>query len=141
MIHEKSGGGGFEGGLAFGVFRAKPQPLNRAARRARPRERRAVARACARAPGDDGPEPPLATAFLAQVEEAARDLGRLRRRVERDYDLHLVERVGDRVESLDVLVQPTAAELVRAGLPVDAAIARADARAVELRRLLGRRSR
>jgi len=135
VIHEKSGGGGFEGGLAFGVFRAKPQPLNRAARRARPRERRAVARACARAPGDDGPEPPLATAFLAQVEEAARD------RVERDYDLHLVERVGDRVESLDVLVQPTAAELVRAGLPVDAAIARADARAVELRRLLGRRSR
>jgi hypothetical protein len=109
---------------------------------ARPRERRHVARrARARAPsGDDRePEPPLARAFLAQVEALAVDAARLRRRVDGDYSVHLVERVGDRVECLDALVQPTAGELVRDGLPVDEALGRVDARAAELRRLLGRR--
>jgi hypothetical protein len=80
-------------------------------------------------------------AFLFQVEEAARDISRLRRRVTSDYDSHLVERLADRVEALDAVIWPTAGELVRDGLPVDNALARVDARAFELRRLLGRRSR
>jgi hypothetical protein len=85
-----------------------------------------------------------ASAFRFQIEAAARDLGRLRRRVNLehgDYASHLVERVGNCVETIDALVWPTAGELHRRGLSVDEALHRADARAAKLRGLLGKSSR
>jgi hypothetical protein len=78
------------------------------------------------------------TAFLFQIEEAARDLARLGRRIDDGYGVHLVERVGGRIESLDALVWPTAGELRKLGLPADEALRRADERRRELRGLLGK---
>ena len=124
------------------------QPVHPTARvRATRRERRSEGRASSVKSAGHGdpsrprPSNPLAVAFLWQVELAALDLARLGRRVGDDYSVHLIERVGDRVECLDLLVQPTAGELVRAGVSVDEALARVDSRAAELRRLLGRSPR
>src|SRR3954464_13597974 len=61
-------------------------------------------------------------AFPFQIEEAARDLARLRRQVDGDYGLHLVERLADRIDCIDCIVQPSAGELHRSGLAVDDAL-------------------
>lgn len=59
MIYEKSGGGGAEGGMTPGRHMApEPQPVNRAARRARARERRSGTQATTPARGDPRPRPP-----------------------------------------------------------------------------------
>lgn len=55
-------------------------------------------------------------ALIARVEELAADVGRLHRRVNADPDsslAHLVDRIAGHVESLDAVLQPTAAELYR----------------------------
>lgn len=64
-----------------------------------------------------------ALAWTEHVERAADALARLRRRHEPDsYDRLLADRAASELESLDLLVQPTAAELVAAGIDVDAAL-------------------
>ena len=79
-----------------------------------------------------------ALALVGAIEEIARDVARIRRRLAGDdYGSHLVDRVALRVDGLDAFVQPTAGELVRLGYPVDAALATIDARAARLRSLLG----
>src|SRR3954447_20094203 len=83
-------------------------------------------------------------AFLFQVEEMARDLTRLGRLLPpaetTSYAAFLVKRIGDRIDCIDALVQPTAAEPHRRGLAVDDALRAGDGRKNELRRLLGRRT-
>jgi hypothetical protein len=77
-------------------------------------------------------------ATLTQLEGIVEDVGRLRRFVDLgDYDGYLVERIGGRLEVLLNLYLPTAAELIRDGKDVDAAIAAVDRRVHELRRKLG----
>ena len=52
-------------------------------------------------------------ALLELILDLARDVGRLRRRVDPESSLaHLVGRIGDRVQTIDVIVYPTAAELL-----------------------------
>jgi hypothetical protein len=79
-----------------------------------------------------------ARAFVYQLEQLAADVGRLRRRLRDDeYGLHLVDRIGGRVDAIDSLVHPCAAELVVAGDTVDEALAFTDGRAFRIRALLG----
>jgi hypothetical protein len=73
--------------------------------------------------------------------ELAADVGRLRRRVDPDgYDAVLLARIAGHVDALDAIHEPTAADRVRAGIPVDDALELVDQRAQELERLLGGRS-
>jgi hypothetical protein len=83
----------------------------------------------------------VATAFLANLEDIAGDVGRLRRRLPADgYDAFLVDRIGSRIDILDGLVQPTAGELVADGEATDAALAHVDARRNQIRMLTGERA-
>jgi hypothetical protein len=80
------------------------------------------------------------TAAAERVAVLAADLGRMRRhlRPEKDgYVDFLLGRVGLHVAMLDALLRPTAAEWVRAGLPVEDALAAVDADTARLRRALG----
>ena len=84
--------------------------------------------------------------LVAQVEALADDLGRLTRvAYGGDYAVFLLERLGRRVESLDAMVRPTAADLYRGhllfGLDEDDAIREALAEADRLRDVLCRRMR
>lgn len=87
----------------------------------------------------------LIPAATFQVDELARDVGRLRRYVSGDYGMHLLDRIAGRVETLDVLVRPTAAAIYQENLDYGAsedkalvmALAGIDDPARELRRLLG----
>jgi hypothetical protein len=85
-----------------------------------------------------------------QLEAAAADVGRLRRRFASNggwTGLYLVERLGHRLETIDAILQPDAAELYREalavctedGLAVEEALATVDARAKWFLRLLGDR--
>ncbi len=80
------------------------------------------------------------------LDELAGVVGRLAREARRLEDGRLArdaERAGELLEALDVLWQPSAAELVAEFAPgddeaVEAALAAVDARRDHLRRLLGR---
>jgi hypothetical protein len=89
-------------------------------------------------------------ALAHQVEQSAADVGRLRRRlasIDGWTGLYIVERLGHRLETIDAILQPDAAELYREAfalcgdddLAVEEALATVDARAEEFRRLLGDR--
>jgi hypothetical protein len=81
-------------------------------------------------------------ALVFQLEEASRELGRLRRRIPADgYDAHLVDRIGAHLDIVDSILQPSAAELVASGETVDMALAEVDARARRVRTLLGEKPR
>ncbi len=115
-------------------------------------------------PLDDGPEGPWPLESLSRgddadrmaerrtsmlcshLDELARDVGRLRRRVDGEsYDGFLIDQISGHVETLDCLLGITAAELYRSnvafGADEDEAIAcalhDAGARSDELRALLG----
>lgn len=85
-----------------------------------------------------------------RLDDLARDVGRLRRRFESNEatawtGVYLVERIAEVVETLDVMVSPTAADLHRAFLiecsddsvALAEALAVVDRRAKAVRRLLG----
>jgi hypothetical protein len=81
--------------------------------------------------------PPL---LRRRLDALAADVGRLRRRLNGDsYDGWLAWRLGEHVDALDAMVSPNAADIYNehplAG--VDEALATVDARARELRVLLG----
>ena len=76
----------------------------------------------------------------ARVDELATDVGRLRRRLTLDADssaAHALDRIAGHVESLDLMLHPSAGDLVRRGAGVDAALREVDARLGRLRRVLG----
>jgi hypothetical protein len=77
-----------------------------------------------------------------QLRELADDVGRLRRRLRGDgYEAHLGDRLAGRVHLLANLTGPTAGELVRAGAPVDLALADVDRRTQRFVALLGDKAR
>lgn len=78
------------------------------------------------------------TAALYQLGRLAADVGRLRRRLaEPGYDRDLLGAIAARIETLLALFEETAAELVRAGVDVETALATVERRAREARLLLG----
>jgi hypothetical protein len=90
-----------------------------------------------------------ADAFLLHLERIASEVGRLRRRLgDGDLNCCVLDRIGDSVEVIDALVQPTAAERYRANLrycgdegeSIEAALFDVDVRTRRLRGLLGEKS-
>jgi hypothetical protein len=88
----------------------------------------------------------LSPALVLRIDDLARDVGRLRRLLEpRGYVGHLADRIAGHVETLDVMLAPSAAEILAANLwfcgdetvALEAVLEDADARAQHLRRLLG----
>ena len=78
------------------------------------------------------------TAVGRRLDSLAADLGRLRRRLEPgSYAADLAERIAGHVDSLDAMLAPTAAELVKAGVSVEDALEAVDGRSHALRRMLG----
>jgi hypothetical protein len=78
------------------------------------------------------------TATADRLHALAADVGRLRRRVDpASYAGFLAWRVAGHVDSLDAMLEPTAAERVAAGVDVEEALELVDTRTAELRRLLG----
>lgn len=79
-------------------------------------------------------------ALASRIDALARDVGRLRRRLELNGDPgrggYLVDALVGHVESLDVMLEPTAADLVRRGFTVEQALSVVDGRAADLDRLL-----
>lgn len=62
----------------------------------------------------------LAPALVVRVWELAGDVGRLRRRVEPGSSLeHLCDRLSSNVAAIDIMLRPTAAELVAWNAPGD----------------------
>jgi hypothetical protein len=84
-----------------------------------------------------------ALAVAERIETLAADVGRLRRRLpqEVDYTLHLVDRIGRSIDSLDAFLWPSAAELVEAGVDVNVALRHVEKRAERMRTLLGEEKR
>jgi hypothetical protein len=89
---------------------------------------------------------PANRAILDRVDLLAADIGRLRRRSCRSDESwpggYLVDRLAANLQSLDLMLRPSAAELAAGAAPGDGiavteAIAAVDARARELARLLG----
>jgi hypothetical protein len=87
--------------------------------------------------------------LVAKLESAAREAGRFRWLVQGDPGLarfrYLADRLADDLESALLMLSPTAGQLVAWTYPgdpeaADAALEAVDARAVEVRRLLGDRS-
>lgn len=79
-------------------------------------------------------------AWNHHVERTADALARLRRRHEPEsYDRLLADRAASELEWLDLLVQPTAADLVRAGMDVDRALETVYAHSDALRGRIGGR--
>jgi hypothetical protein len=80
------------------------------------------------------------SALVLRLDELARDLGRMRRSLESSgvewSGEYLLQRLAEHVESLDVMLSPTAAALWRTGLDVEQALEAVDARADALDRLL-----
>ena len=78
-----------------------------------------------------------------RLDALAEDVGRLRRSV--DSETHagfLVGRIADHVETLDAILEPTAAELYReSAMPLAGALASVDERSRTLLRLLGETDR
>jgi hypothetical protein len=83
--------------------------------------------------------------LLDRLDLLAADVGRLRRRLEPESSIaHLGDRLADHVETLDVILSPSAAELQRAffcecgdhDLALDEALAETDRRQRQLRVLL-----
>jgi hypothetical protein len=92
------------------------------------------------------PRIPATPALALRLEQLARDVARLRRLVEpTGYAGHLVDRLAEHVLTLDVMLAPTAAEIVRANLEigaddelaVEAALQDAERRDRKIRGLLG----
>jgi hypothetical protein len=77
---------------------------------------------------------------LDRVDTIATDIGRLRRRSTSEADAWIYKRIAEGVEALDVMLVPSAAEFVQAGVPVDEALAAVGARDAHLRRLLGQKN-
>ena len=77
-------------------------------------------------------------ALVYQTETLAADIGRLRRRTPNtdQYGSELLRRIAGRVETLDLILQPCAAELIQAGWTVGEALAEVDLRGVERDRWL-----
>ena len=91
----------------------------------------------------------LITVVRHQAAEMADEVGRLRRRIgEDEYGEFLLDQIAGRVEVLDQLVQPTAAELFREffavsgnrKVAVEEALRVVDARVSRLRSRLGVRA-
>lgn len=91
----------------------------------------------------------VADPLALHLERIASDLGRLRRRIcEDEYGLHLVDRIGASVETLDAITRPRAADIYQAnrafGVAEDeaaeAALEDVDARRRDIRALLGERA-
>jgi hypothetical protein len=86
------------------------------------------------------------TSVIGRLDELAVDVARLRRRVEPDSSLAFIAvRIAEHVESLDVMLQPSAAELAACAFPgdaetLDAAVEHVERRANRLRGLLGLRA-
>ena len=82
------------------------------------------------------------SAILYQLEEIAADVGRLRRRAEPETSIaYALERIADRVESIDSIVCFSAGQLVAEGEAVERAVELVDVRARQLRTLLGEKRR
>jgi hypothetical protein len=88
--------------------------------------------------------------LLARVEALAEDVGRLRRRsTSTGWDAHILDRVAGHVETLDLILSPTAGEVYRANrrfgagdeLALDCALEDVGNRAARLRSLLGEAER
>ena len=85
----------------------------------------------------------MSAALQARVDELAADLGRLRRRLEPGSSLaYLGERLAGQVETLDVMLRPSAGQLVSWTFPedaetVEAAIEQVDRERARIRQLLG----
>lgn len=93
-----------------------------------------------------------ARALLGQLDALAGDVGRLRRRLASDVAWsggYIVDRIATAVESIDLMLRPSAGELagdeVAAGADEAAAVTRAlttvDRRSTKLRGLLGEAER
>jgi hypothetical protein len=87
-------------------------------------------------------------ALEIQMDRIAGDLGRLHKHLAgmvEDYPgthtAYLVERISNAVESIDAMVNPTAAELVEEGLSVEEAFAEVNRQRAALLRTLGREQR
>jgi hypothetical protein len=79
-------------------------------------------------------------ALWTRLDELAADIGRLRRRLDLEPESSAwfaLDRITGHVESLDLMLRPSAGDLVRCGAGVEAALRDVDARASALRRLLG----
>lgn len=77
-----------------------------------------------------------------RLEEAAVDIGRLRRRLTRDIDVWTLDRISGHIECVYCCVSPTAAELAAVTAPgdtaaIDEAIRLVDERCHQLRTWLG----
>lgn len=86
--------------------------------------------------------PLLRLAVFQRIDLIATEVGRLRRRAATDTTGCALDRLARHVESLDLMLRPSAAEIAACACPGDAdAVAQAikvvDARSRELRRLLG----
>jgi hypothetical protein len=82
----------------------------------------------------------VADAVVEHVDLIAADVRRLRRRFASNdgwTGAYLLDRLAARLDELDAILQPGAAELVLAGFDVDEALETVDRRAATLRRLLG----
>lgn len=85
------------------------------------------------------------TAILANLERIATDVGRLRRRLpEGSPDQHALDRISNAVQTIDAVLQPTAADLYRSNFRISGdhelslaeALHTTDRRAHRLRELL-----
>jgi hypothetical protein len=74
-----------------------------------------------------------------QRDRIAETIGRLRRRHPEsdEYDRILADRIAASLDSLDAMLEPCAAELIRAGLSVEEALAQVDRRREALYRQMG----
>jgi hypothetical protein len=88
-----------------------------------------------------GPEEPTGNrAPLGRLWEAAGDVGRLGRYAEPGSSLqHLADRLACHVLTLDAMLRPTAADLVRAGFEVDQALEHVDRHVARLHSRMGGR--
>jgi hypothetical protein len=71
--------------------------------------------------------------LIASVEA----IGDLTGRLNRAHPGFLVDRLAARVETLDAMIRPTAADRYRRGLKIEQALAEVDAEARALRRRMG----
>jgi len=82
-------------------------------------------------------------ALWGRVDELAADVGRLRRTLNAEQGTSLawtLNRLAGHVESLDLMLRPSAGDLVRCGASPDTALDVVDGRVSRLRSLLGTRS-
>lgn len=82
----------------------------------------------------------IVLAWNFQRDRLADSLGRLRRRHEPDeYERILADRAASALDAIDAFLEPTAAELVRDGWNIDAALERVDRHRARLYHRMGGR--